>query len=78
VQVNVVFAILNLFPLLPLDGGRIVTSLLPDKLAYAYSRTEPFGMLILIVLIVTGVLNWVLGPLVMGTLNLIYSAFGLA
>ena len=78
VQVNVVFAILNLFPLLPLDGGRIVTSLLPDKLAYAYSRTEPFGMLILIVLIVTGVLNWVLGPLMIGTLNLIYSAFGLA
>ena len=78
VQVNVVFAILNLFPLLPLDGGRIVTSLLPNKLAYAYSRTEPYGMLILIVLIVTGVLNWVLGPLVMGTLNLIYSAFGLA
>ena len=78
VQVNVVFAILNLFPLLPLDGGRIVTSLLPDKLAYAYSRTEPFGMLILIVLIVTGVLNWVLGPLMTGTLNLIYSAFGLA
>jgi Zn-dependent protease len=78
IQVNVVFAILNLFPLLPLDGGRIVTSLLPDKLAYTYSRTEPFGMLILIVLIVSGVLNTVLGPLYVGTLNLIYSAFGLA
>jgi|SRR5689334_17647896 len=78
IQVNVVFAILNLFPLLPLDGGRIVTSLLPNRLAYAYSRTEPFGMLILIVLIVTGVLNYVLGPLMVGTLNLIYTAFGLA
>jgi Zn-dependent protease len=78
VQVNVVFAILNLFPLLPLDGGRILTSLLPNKLAYAYSRTEPYGMLILIVLIVTGALNYVLGPLVGGALNLIYSAFGLA
>jgi len=78
IQVNVVFAILNLFPLMPLDGGRIVTSLLPDKLAYTYSRTEPFGMLILIVLIVSGVLNTVLGPLYVGTLNLIYSAFGLA
>ena len=78
IQVNVVFAIRNLFPLLPLDGGRIVTSLLPDKLAYTYSRTEPFGMLILIVLIVSGVLNTVLGPLYVGTLNLIYSAFGLA
>jgi Zn-dependent protease len=78
VQVNVVFAILNLFPLLPLDGGRILTSLLPNKLAYAYSRTEPYGMLILIVLIVTGALSYVLGPLVAGTLNLIYTAFGLA
>ncbi len=78
VQVNVVFAILNLFPLLPLDGGRILTSLLPNKLAYAYSRTEPYGMLVLIVLIVTGALNYVLGPLVGGALTLIYSAFGLA
>jgi len=78
VQVNVVFAILNLFPLLPLDGGRMLTSLLPDRLAYAYSRLEPYGMIILIVLIVTGALSWVLGPIVGGTLNLIYNAFGLA
>ena len=78
VQVNVVFAILNLFPLLPLDGGRIVTSLLPDRLAYAYSRLEPYGMIILIILIVTGALSYVLGPLVIGTINFIYSAFGLA
>jgi Zn-dependent protease len=78
VQVNVVFAILNLFPLLPLDGGRMVTSLLPDRLAYAYSRLEPYGMIILIVLIVTGALSYVLGPLVIGTINFIYSVFGLA
>jgi Zn-dependent protease len=77
VVVNVVFAILNLFPLLPLDGGRILTSLLPDRLGYAYSRLEPYGMIILIVLIVTGALGWLLGPLVGGTLALIYSLFGL-
>jgi Zn-dependent protease len=77
VVVNVVFAILNLLPLLPLDGGRILTSLLPDRLAYAYSRLEPYGMIILIVLIVTGALGWLLGPLVGGTLTLIYSLFGL-
>ena len=75
--VNVVFAILNLFTLLPLDGGRILTSLLPDRLGYAYSRLEPYGMIILIVLIVTGALGWLLGPLVGGTLSLIYSTFGL-
>lgn len=77
VVVNVVFAILNLFPLLPLDGGRIMASLLPDSLSAAYSRLEPYGLIILIALIVTGALSWLLGPLVGGTLSLIYSIFGL-
>lgn len=78
VVVNVAFAILNLFPLLPLDGGRMLMSLLPGRLSYAYSRLEPYGMIILIVLIVTGALSWVLGPLVTSCLHLIYSLFGLA
>ncbi len=48
---NVAIAIFNLFPILPLDGGRIVTSLLPNRLAYSYSRLEPYGLPILIGLI---------------------------
>lgn len=53
VQINLVLMALNLFPLPPLDGGRIVYSLLPHKLAWQYGRIEPYGMMILIVLLVT-------------------------
>jgi Zn-dependent protease len=45
---------LNLLPLLPLDGGRILYSLLPRQLALQYGRLEPYGLMILIVLLVTG------------------------
>jgi Zn-dependent protease len=77
ILVNVVFAILNLFPLLPLDGGRILASVLPNRLSQAYQGTERFGMIILIVLIMTGILGKVLSPLVLTTMSGIYSLFGL-
>ena len=54
VQVNLVLMVLNLVPLPPLDGGRIVYSLLPQPYANQYARIEPYGMLILIVLMFTG------------------------
>ena len=63
VNVNLVLMALNLFPLPPLDGGRIVFSLLPHSLAWKYARLEPYGMVILIVLMLTGVLWVALGPL---------------
>jgi Zn-dependent protease len=50
---------LNLIPLPPLDGGRIVFSLLPNRMAWRYSKLEPYGLMILIVLMLSGVL-WVL------------------
>jgi Zn-dependent protease len=52
VQINLVLAILNLMPLPPLDGGRVVTGLLPMRLAIPYAKLERFGMLILIALLV--------------------------
>jgi Zn-dependent protease len=77
ILVNIVFAILNLFPILPLDGGRILASVLPAKLSYAYQGTERYGMIILIVLIATGVLGKLLSPLVYASMMGIYTLFGL-
>src|SRR5690606_36538304 len=62
VQVNLILMALNLIPLPPLDGGRIVTSILPNRLAYQYSRIEPYGIVILVVLMMTGALWFLLEP----------------
>jgi Zn-dependent protease len=58
VSINIVLMALNLLPLLPLDGGRILFSLLPQRLAWQYSRMEPYGMVIVLLLLFTGAL-WV-------------------
>ena len=62
--VNLVLMFLNLLPILPLDGGRIVASLLPRWAAWQYSKLEPWGIPLLLVLLVTNGLNFVLEPLV--------------
>ncbi|WP_313700197.1 site-2 protease family protein [Achromobacter sp.] len=59
INVNLVLMALNLLPILPLDGGRILFSLLPNRLAWQYSKIEPYGLIIVIVLLVTDVL-WLL------------------
>ena len=76
---NVVIAI---FPVLPLDGGRMLTSVLPGPLAYRFSRLEPYGMFILIGFIVlmatVPAFRQAFGALMGGANNVIYSLFGLA
>jgi Zn-dependent protease len=64
IHINLVLMALNLLPILPLDGGRVLFSLLPNRLAWQYGRIEPYGMLIVIALLATGVLSAVLNPLV--------------
>ena len=63
IVVNLLFMFLNLIPILPLDGGRILASLLPRRAAGQYARLEPLGLPLLIVLLLTNVLNFVLAPL---------------
>jgi len=58
--INISLMVLNLLPLPPLDGGRVLTGLLPAKTAYKFAQIEPYGMMILLVLIATRVLNTIL------------------
>jgi Zn-dependent protease len=57
VLVNIVMFAFNLFPLPPLDGGRILVGLLPYRQALMVSRIEPYGFFIVMALVITGVIS---------------------
>ncbi|MDV3240107.1 MAG: site-2 protease family protein [Gammaproteobacteria bacterium] len=65
ILLNLILMVLNLLPLPPLDGGRVLVGLLPDKLAWQVSRVEPYGFFILVALMITGVLGTIIGPPIM-------------
>ncbi len=79
VLVNVVMFVFNLFPLPPLDGGRILVGLLPYRQAALVSRIEPWGFFIVMALVVAGVISalWMqpLMGLTFGLLNLLLTPF---
>ena len=77
IRINVILMVLNLLPLPPLDGGRVAVSLLPHRQAFQLSRVEPYGIFILIFLVVSGVLGWILLPLVGLMYKLISVLFGI-
>ena len=64
VDINIVLMVLNLLPIPPLDGGRIAVSLLPPRAAWRFARIEPWGFPILLLLLFTGILGAVIGPLI--------------
>ena len=77
ILINASLMLLNLLPLPPLDGGRIMVGLLPHHLAWRFAQIERFGFIILLVLLFTGLLNAILLPLMRVLLALIQSLFNL-
>ena len=77
IEINIILMVLNLLPLPPLDGGRMAVSLLPHKIAYHFARIEPYGFMILLVLLISGVLGVIVWPLITFMKLMIVSFFGL-
>jgi Zn-dependent protease len=75
IVINAVLMVLNLLPLLPLDGGRIAVSLLPQRLGYRFAKLEPYGMIILLALMFLGVLNFVMLPFVNAFIGALAAVF---
>ena len=64
IVINSLLMILNLFPLPPLDGSRVVYSLLPESIASQYTKIEPYGLIILVLLLVSGILFKIIEPFI--------------
>ncbi len=76
VMINLILLVLNFIPIPPLDGSRVVASLLPPRVAANYNRLEPYGFFILLILIGFGILGLILSPIVMVLRNFISALFG--
>ncbi len=76
ISINVVLMVLNLLPIPPLDGGRIAVGLLPERAASVLARIEPFGFVVIVLLLVTGFLGDLMRPLLRAATSLLYAIVG--
>ena len=72
---NLILMVLNLLPIPPLDGGRVLSGVLPDRYSALLDRVEPYGFFILLFLLVVGLLGYILWPPLMFLMGLIQSTF---
>ncbi|AHE98470.1 site-2 protease family protein [Thioalkalivibrio paradoxus] len=77
IAINILLMVLNLLPLPPLDGGRVVAGFLPARAARQFERIEPYGLLIVLALLVTGLLGTVIGPVYSFFMDVISAGVGL-
>lgn len=77
IAINLILMILNLFPVPPLDGSRVLNGFLPENMARVVDRIEPFGLIIVVILLISGVLGGILFPILRSVAGILLGTLGI-